>query len=215
MRLAPDPVIRRRALAGANLLRQAETMRVTSAMGTDLTCNVKDRVVLGLYSLADEPGRWDNWPSGMVTVGPDEFSANGTLVLDINDVILRLGRYVTAPVKMTLRDGLIVKIEGGLDARLLEDWFAAFNDETAYRIAHIGWGCEHRADWNRMGAYLMEGAVQDQEAYYGNMQNRLRRQHRHLPRPERLQSAYGFPLPQQEHLARRYADHGSGPVLDP
>ena len=169
-RLAPDPVIRRRALAGANLLRNAETMRVTSAMGTDLTCHVKDRVVLGLYSLADEPGRWDNWPSGMVTVGPDEYSANGTLVLDINDVILRLGRYVTAPVTMTIRDGLIVKIDGGLDARLLEDWFSAFNDETAYRIAHIGWGCEHRADWNRMGAYLMEGAVQDQEAYYGNMQ---------------------------------------------
>jgi 2,5-dihydroxypyridine 5,6-dioxygenase len=170
MRLSPDPVIRRRAKAGAERLKQATTMRVTSEAGTDLTVNVKDRVVLALYSLADEPGRWDNWPSGMVAVGPDETSANGTLVLDLNDVILRLGRYVTSPVKMTLRDGKIVSIEGGAEARLLQDWFASFGEEDAYRIAHIGWGCEHRADWNRMGAYLMDGAVQDQEAFYGNMQ---------------------------------------------
>ncbi len=170
MRLSPSPVIRKRAQAGANWLKKATTMRVTSDAGTDLTVNVKDRVVLALYSLADEPGRWDNWPSGMVTVGPDEFSANGTLVLDINDVILRMGRYVTSPVTLTLRDGLICDITGGLDARLLQDWFSSFGEEDAYRIAHIGWGCEHRADWNRMGAYLMEGAVQDQEAFYGNMQ---------------------------------------------
>lgn len=170
MRLSPSEIIRKRAKAGAELLRKATTMRVTSEAGTDLTVNVKDKVVLALYSLADEPGRWDNWPSGMVTVGPDEYSANGTLVLDINDIILRLGRYVTTPVKITLRDGVITNIEGGLDARLLRDWFEAFNDPVAYRIAHIGWGCEHRADWNRMGAYLLEGAVQDQEAFYGNMQ---------------------------------------------
>lgn len=170
LRLSPTPTIRRRATAGADMLRKASTMRVTSEAGTDLTVSVKDKVVLALYSLADEPGRWDNWPTGMVTAGPDEYSANGTLVLDVNDVILRLGRYVSSPVKLTLRDGLIVDIEGGLDARLLEDWFSAYNDETAYRIAHIGWGCEDRADWNRMGAYLREGAVQDQESFYGNMQ---------------------------------------------
>lgn len=170
MRLLPHPDVKRRAQAGAALLRDARQMRVTSRAGTDLTLDVSDRVVLDLYSLADEPGRWDNLPSGMVTVGPEETSANGTLVLDINDVILRLGRYISSPVKITLRDGKIQKMEGGSDARLLEDWFSSFHEEDAYRIAHIGWGCEHRADWNRMGAYLMEAAVQDQEAFYGNMQ---------------------------------------------
>ncbi len=169
-RLSPTPALRKRAKAGAELARKASTMRVTSPAGTDLTCSIKDRVVLGLYSLADEPGRWDNWPSGMVSIGPDEYSANGTLVLDINDIMLRLGRYVTSPVKMEIHDGKITKIDGGLDARLLEDWFSSFKDETAYRIAHIGWGCEDRADWNRMGMYLREQAVQDQESFYGNMQ---------------------------------------------
>ncbi len=169
-RLKPSPLIRRRVQAGADLLRKAATMRVRSEAGTDFTVDVTNRVVLALYSLADEPGRWDNWPSGMVAVGPDEHSANGVLVLDINDVILRLGRYVTSPVTLHLEDGLITGLEGGSDARLLRDWFASFEEEDAYRIAHIGWGCEHRADWNRMGAYLMEPAVQDQEAFYGNMQ---------------------------------------------
>lgn len=169
-RLRPDMDVRKRAQAGASLLRKAATMRVTSEAGTDFTVNVKDRVVLELYSLADAPGRWDNWPSGMVAVGPDEFSANGTLVLDTNDVILRLGRYVSSPVKLTLIDGKIVDIEGGLDAGLLIDWFASFDEDDAYRMAHIGWGCEHRCDWNRMAAYMMEPSVQDQEAFYGNMQ---------------------------------------------
>jgi 2,5-dihydroxypyridine 5,6-dioxygenase len=170
MRLSPTEELRRRVQAGAKLARKASTMRITSAAGTDLTCSIKDKVVLDLYSLADVPGRWDNWPSGMVSIGPDEYSANGTLVLDVNDIMLRLGRYVTSPVKMDVRDGKIVKIDGGLDARSLEDWFSSFHDDVAYRIAHIGWGCEDRADWNRMGMYLREHATQDNEAYYGNMQ---------------------------------------------
>ncbi len=170
LRLSPSQEVKRRAQAGAALVRRASQMRVTSKAGTDFTVDIKGRVVLELYSLADEPGRWDNLPSGMVTVGPEETSANGRLVLDVNDVLLRLGRYVSSPVEITLRDGLIQRFEGGSDARLLQDWFGSFGEPDAYRISHIGWGCEHRADWNRMGAYLMEAAVQDQEAFYGNMQ---------------------------------------------
>ncbi|HVU14101.1 MAG TPA: hypothetical protein VHD90_22635 [Phototrophicaceae bacterium] len=169
-RLRPTDKLRARVKAGAALAKKASTMRITSAAGTDMTCSIKDKVVLDLYSLADEPGRWDNWPTGMVSIGPDEYSANGTLVLDVNDIMLRLGRYVTSPVKMEIHDGKITKIDGGLDARSLEDWFESFHDDVAYRIAHIGWGCEDRADWNRMGMYLRDPATQDNESYYGNMQ---------------------------------------------
>ena len=170
MRLLPNPDVRRRVEAGADFLRKAGRMRVASEAGTDFTVEVKDRVVLDLYSLADKPGRWDNWPSGMVAVSPEESSADGILVLDTNDVILRLGRYVSSPVTITLEQGKIVNFEGGPDARSLDDWFASYGEDDAYRIAHIGWGSEHRADWNRMGAFMMEPAVQDQEAFYGNMQ---------------------------------------------
>jgi len=38
----------------------------------------------------------------MVAVAPHENIASITLVLDSNDVILRMGRYVTSPVKLSL-----------------------------------------------------------------------------------------------------------------
>jgi len=169
-RMFPHPEVRRRVEAGAKLLDAAEEVRVTSEAGTDLVAKKKGRVTLDLYSVADKPGRWDHWPTGMVTCGPHEDGADGTLVLDINDVILSLARYVTSPVTLTLRDGRIVKIEGGAEARLLEDWFASFGEDDAYRIAHIGWGCEHRAKWNRLSALGAEPATQDVESFYGNMQ---------------------------------------------
>jgi 2,5-dihydroxypyridine 5,6-dioxygenase len=170
IRLFPDPVVRRRAEAGARIMDQAETMRITSEAGTDFTVYKKGRTTVPLYSVADVPGRWDHWPTGLVSCGPDETSAEGVLVLDVNDIVLRMGRYVTEPVKLTLREGKIVRFEGGAEARLLEDWFAWYGEEDAYRIAHIGWGCDHRADWNRLGAHTAEPAVQDAESFYGNMQ---------------------------------------------
>jgi 2,5-dihydroxypyridine 5,6-dioxygenase len=170
IRMFPDPVVRRRVEAGARLLDRAEVVRVTSEAGTDLVVQKKGRVTLGLYSVADEPGRWDHWPSGMVTCGPEETGADGTLVLDVNDVILSLARYVTEPVKMVLRGGKIVKFEGGAEARMLEDWFASAGDESAYHIAHLGWGCEHRANWNRLSSLAADPATQDNESFYGNMQ---------------------------------------------
>lgn len=170
IRMFPDPVVRRRVEAGARLLNMADSVRVTSEAGTDLIARKKDRVTVGLYGFADVPGRWDHWPSGMVTCGPDEMGADGILVLDVNDIILGLARYVTEPVRLTLREGKIVKFEGGAEARMLQDWFASSGDKDAYRIAHIGWGCEHRANWNRLAALGAEPATQDAESFYGNMQ---------------------------------------------
>ncbi|MCZ7571201.1 MAG: hypothetical protein M5U01_21860 [Ardenticatenaceae bacterium] len=170
MRLFPDPVVRARTEAGARLLEAAETLRVTSAAGTDFTVRKKGGVTLPLYGIADEPARWDHWGCGLVACGPDETSAEGVLVLDVNDVILRMGRYVTEPVRITLREGRIVNFEGGADALLLKDWFGWYGEDDAYRMAHIGWGCDHRADWNRLVAHTLEPAVQDNESFYGNMQ---------------------------------------------
>ena len=74
-------------------------------------------MVLDLY----EPGRrarpLGQLADGMVSIGPDEYSANGTLVFDINDIMLRLGPLRARRVKMQVRDGAIaLNRHGGLDA---------------------------------------------------------------------------------------------------
>lgn len=170
-RLFPDEAVRKRTRAGAALLSEATSMRVASEAGTDLTLDKTGRPGIGQYGIADVPGRWDHWPSGLVGCAPIEGSVEGTLVLDRGDIILNMGRYVEAPVHFTLREGRIVNIEGGTDARLLEDLFAQAGDEKAYVVSHIGWGTEHRAQWNLIGTRFFEsGGVMDAESFYGNMQ---------------------------------------------
>ncbi len=161
-RLFPTEELRRRVEAGAKLMSHAKTMRITSPYGTDLTLHKDDREVLGLYSVSDRPARWDIWPSGMVCVAPIEHKGDGVLVVAPGDMMLVLQQYVRDPVHMEVKDGCITSIKGGLEAELLRTWFAKFNDPNAYRIAHVGWGCEKRADWMVPG--------QDNECFYANMQ---------------------------------------------
>jgi 2,5-dihydroxypyridine 5,6-dioxygenase len=170
-RLFPDEAVRKRTEAGADLLTQGRTMRVTSEAGTDLTLDKTGRPGIGQYGIADLPGRWDHWPSGLVACAPIEGSVEGTFVLDRGDIILNLGRHVESPVHFTLREGRIVDIDGGTDARLLQDLFEQANDEKAFIVSHIGWGTEHRAQWHTIGTrYFESGGVMDAESFYGNMQ---------------------------------------------
>lgn len=162
-RLFPTKEMRARVEAGARIMHQGKEMRITSPGGTDLTFWKEGRDGIGIYSLADEPGRWDIWPAGMVCCAPHEDRGEGVLVLSPGDMMLVFGRYVQEPVHLEIEDGCIKKITGkGIEAMLLKEWWAKFRDPNVYRIAHIGWGCERRADWLKWG--------QDNESYYANMQ---------------------------------------------
>jgi 2,5-dihydroxypyridine 5,6-dioxygenase len=161
-RLFPTTEMRERVQAGARIMHEGKVMRVTSPGGTDLTFNKDGRDAMGIYSCADEPGRWDIWPAGMVCCAPHEDRGEGVLVLSPGDMMLVFGRYVREPVHIEISDGCITRISGGLEATQLNEWFARWRDPNVYRIAHIGWGCERRADWLKWG--------QDNESYYANMQ---------------------------------------------
>jgi 2,5-dihydroxypyridine 5,6-dioxygenase len=123
------------------------------------------------YGYTDQPGRWDHWPGGLAAVAPIEGSVEGKLVVDKSDIIFRLGRYVEEPINITIREGRITEIEGGATARLLSDYLAHWEDDKAYIVSHIGWGCEHRALWNTLGIRFPDGGgVMDAESLIGNMQ---------------------------------------------
>jgi 2,5-dihydroxypyridine 5,6-dioxygenase len=78
-------------------------------------------------------------------------------------------RYATTPVTLIVEEGVITSIEGELDAHLLRQWFEKWDDPRAYYISHIGWGCDPRADWNRM-ARREVGGVGDAESFPGVFQ---------------------------------------------
>ena len=169
-RLFPIPVLRERGEASVKYMGMSDTMRVWSEAGTDLTVRYTGRPLGCQYGYTNTPGRWDHWPSGQCGVAPLEDSAEGTLVVDRGDALLPMGKYANDPIRMELREGSIVSIEGGADSRLLQDFFELPKDERAYGLSHIGWGYEHRANWNALGLRFWEGGgVMDTESYYGNM----------------------------------------------
>jgi len=55
-------------------------------------------------------------------------------------------RYVETPVTLTLADDCVVAVEGdGVDAALMRDTWAAWNDAAARAVSHVGWGLNPNA----------------------------------------------------------------------
>jgi 2,5-dihydroxypyridine 5,6-dioxygenase len=171
-RLVADDDVMRRTKAGARLLDAAGEIRVTSDAGTDLVMDKRGRRGLALYGAADEPGHLDFWGAGMVTAAQLEGSLEGTLVLDVGDVVFHLGRFVERPVTITFREGRAVKFEGGLDAVLLERFLRAYRDPNALVAGHMAWGTDHRAKWAAQAVQFPEPGAGglDSESHYGNVQ---------------------------------------------
>jgi 2,5-dihydroxypyridine 5,6-dioxygenase len=168
-RMRPDPVVRDRARRSEELVDAAQELHVTSAAGTDIVVNKEGRKAFGLWGIADRPGSWDHYPMGLVVVGGNRAGTNGTIVLQPGDILLAIQRYVSTQVVITVEEGVIVSIEGSLDAQILRQYFEQWDDPRSYWMSHVGWGCDHRAQWDRLGRKL-HGGTDDVESFYGVMQ---------------------------------------------
>ncbi len=169
-RCFPRVDLRRRVERAAELLRQSETMCVRSDAGTDLTMTVAGAPIITQYGYTDQPQRWDHWPSGLVAVYPIEGSTNGTVVLDVGDIVFPFKRYIQSPVTIIVREGFIKEIQGdGLDADLLRDYFASWRDPEAYATSHMGWGLDETARWNALAFYDKNDIIGvEPRSFYGN-----------------------------------------------
>jgi len=169
VRLTPTEEDRVRVCAASEMIKSAREMRVTSAAGTDLRATLGDFPAIREYGFVDEPGRWDHWPSGFVLTWPNEGQSNGRIVLDRGDILLPMKEYVTDPIELTIRDGFVRRIEGGLQADILKEYMASYEDPEAYAVSHLGWGLQPRASWAMLGQYNKETHIgMDARAFEGN-----------------------------------------------
>ena len=169
VRMLPTEADRTRVKAAAARIVRAKEMHVVSDAGTDLRCPLGLFPAISEYGFVDEPGRWDHWPSGFVLTFPDEGGASGRLVIDRGDILLPQKTYAADRIVLTVEKGYATKIDGGLDAELLNDYMASFRDPEAYAISHIGWGLQPRARWSTLGLYNREASIgMDARAYEGN-----------------------------------------------
>jgi 2,5-dihydroxypyridine 5,6-dioxygenase len=169
LRMVPSEEDRARVNAAAAVLAQGKTMSVRSAAGTDVRFRLGQYPVIQEYGFVDAPGRWDHWPSGFLFTWPNEGESDGRIVLDRGDILLPQKRYLSEPVSLTVRQGYVTAIEGGLEAELFREYMESFEDPEGYALSHIGWGLQHRAKWTTLSLYDREQTIaMDARAFAGN-----------------------------------------------
>lgn len=160
---------RRRVEFSSKLITAARTMRITSEAGTDVTYQLGAYPVVEQYGYTDQAGRWDAWPGGFVFTAGKADGVDGTVVIDAGDIIAAPFRgYLESPIRLTIEKGMIVAIDGGVDAEQMRTYLASFNDPRAYAVSHIGWGINENVSWTSLKTTL-RSMGQEARAYYGNV----------------------------------------------
>jgi 2,5-dihydroxypyridine 5,6-dioxygenase len=77
--------------------------------------------------------------------------------------------YIQDRIHFKIEKGFVKSIEGGVDAEILGEYMASYNDPDAYAMSHIGWGLQPRAKWSTLGLYDREATIgMDARAFEGN-----------------------------------------------
>lgn len=166
--MQPSARLRERVERGAEILSAAKTLRVTNKAGTEVTYQLGAYPVMTQYGYTDTPGRWDHWPSGFLFTGGADDGVDGTVVIAPGDIIFPFKSYVQTPITLTIEAGNITAIDGGVDADLLREYMASFDDPDAYGISHIGWGMLETAQWSIL-AHDRRGMGMHGRSFYGNV----------------------------------------------
>lgn len=169
-RMFPRQSLRERVEKAQEMIVAAETMRVVSEAGTDITVRIgKEEPSITQYGYTDEPGRWDHFAGGFVAFYPIDDSPNGRIVLDVGDILLPLNRYIENRVYIEIKDGYITEITGdGLDAMLFKHYFEIWNDREVYATSHFGFGLDETALWEALQFYGKDTYGMDARAFMGN-----------------------------------------------
>lgn len=123
------------------ILENGDKVKVMTEKGTDIEFTVKGRKIGNDNGIYDEKGKWGNLPAGEVGFAPLENNATGVFVADIS--IGGIGK-VDKPVKITVKEGYAVKIEGDITADKLKDNIKGLGKE-ATNIAELGIGINDKA----------------------------------------------------------------------
>ncbi|MFC5496531.1 peptidase M29 [Caenimonas terrae] len=154
VRLVPDDALEPLVKDHVKRLRAARQLTVTSAAGTELSVSLAGAVCGGNWGYTARPGTMTHWPGGLVLAFPAAGTVNGTLVLAEGDVNLTFKRYLDKPVRLTIANDHVVDIEGsGVDAELMRSNWAAWGEQAAYAVSHVGWGLNAAARWDSMALY--------------------------------------------------------------
>ena len=136
----------------------AKHTRITTSAGTDVDFNSEPgRKVKMHLGYADTLGT--HMLAGQISVWPNFESINGTIVFDGSLVPPIIG-ILKEPVRLTIKKGEVVKIEGGKEAAEYEKWLKSFNHPQMLKLAHVCYGFNP-------GARLTGDILEDERVWGG------------------------------------------------
>ena len=138
------------------LHEQGKAMRVTTPAGTDVTFELDpSHVVASDCGDASIPGM--HMLTGQLNVVPKFGSINGKIVFD-GTVTPPFGHIPSKPIELTIEKGIIIKAEGGTEAKEYYDYLKSFDDPGMFKMAHIAYGFNP-------GAKLTGNVVEDERVW--------------------------------------------------
>jgi 2,5-dihydroxypyridine 5,6-dioxygenase len=139
---------------GIQMLREASEMRVTSALGTDLTVDLRGAPCGGTAGFGTTPGAVAHWPGGLCLAFPGKGAVNGRIVMGVGDMNLTFKTCLTSIVDFTIEADFVTEIKGdGIDALHMREYMEAWGDRNAYGMSHVGWGMNPGARWVSAAMY--------------------------------------------------------------
>lgn len=133
---------------------------LTNPAGTNLRTSIAGRHADTGYGVSRNPGEASSPPDAEAAVGPADDSAEGVLVIDGSVPLPGIG-LLTEPITLYVEKGYIVRIEGGKQAKVLEETLASFHDPRVYLVAEVGFGLNPAAH--------LSGRMLEDEGVMGTM----------------------------------------------
>ncbi|MHC1685561.1 MAG: aminopeptidase [Clostridiaceae bacterium] len=131
----------------AKRLEGGKVCHITTASGSDFTCSIADRAPNPQYARSLVAGASSSPPDVECATCAVEGTGEGIVYIDGSIPHPELG-LITDEIKLTIKNGLIVAIEGGEQAKKLERIMKEFNDPNVYNVGEIGLGLNPMCELN-------------------------------------------------------------------
>jgi len=137
----------------AEVMKGVEKVKIKSEDGSELELDIKVPTLMKDNGIMEKPGTAGNFPNGEYAGSVDLTDTNGTVIID--GAIGMIGR-VDQPVKITIKNGVAIKIEGGESAQKLQEILDKANKEhreknpkdestNAFKLAEFSFGMNSKA----------------------------------------------------------------------
>jgi 2,5-dihydroxypyridine 5,6-dioxygenase len=141
LRKSPRLQTAERALFVESLFEGESSVRIVSPDGSELRASFEGRAPAPQDGVVTEEGEWDSLGTAFVNVCPVEGSVEGQVSLNSTFYLAGGPSFIASnPVVVTIRDGRISGIEGGVEADRFRGWLESYRDPNLGVIAHLGFG---------------------------------------------------------------------------